>query len=97
MPGSATHGGSGTLYNQGCRCELCTEAHRVRMMLSNRTRFNERIRGANGDWYAPRASTHGTSSTYTNWGCRCDPCRAEAAVRNRAWRDAHPRGATSST
>jgi len=24
--------------------------------------------------YAPNAAQHARPSTYTNWGCRCDPC-----------------------
>lgn len=28
----------------------------------------------NGRWLAPNAHDHGRSSTYSNWGCRCDPC-----------------------
>lgn len=28
----------------------------------------------NGRWFAPNAHTHGSASTYSNWGCRCNPC-----------------------
>ncbi len=28
----------------------------------------------NERWFAPNAHYHGRPSTYSNWGCRCDPC-----------------------
>jgi hypothetical protein len=51
-------------YVGGCRCEVCTEAHRV-YMAEVRERLHERP--------IPRGS-HGTKSTYNDWGCRCRRC-----------------------
>ena len=33
---------------------------------------------------------HGKYTTYNNHGCRCDPCRADAAAYMRAWRARNP-------
>lgn len=96
-PRSAVHGGSGTLYNQGCRCEPCREAHRERMRDGNARRAAERIRGENGDWYAPRAAEHGTTSTYSNWGCRCDPCKDRQSERNLWYHQTHRKSGSKST
>lgn len=38
-----------------------------------RVRLAERV-VRNGRWYAEGANQHGKPATYTNWGCRCDPC-----------------------
>ena len=34
----------------------------------------------------PYQPTHGTASTYNNWGCRCDLCRAASAAYARELR-----------
>lgn len=81
-PGSAAHGGSGGLYNDGCRCEPCRISHRARMLVGVQKRFRERVTGANGRPYAPRARVHGSPSTYGNWGCRCDPCLLAGSKHN---------------
>lgn len=94
---SAEHGGSGAMYNRGCRCEPCKARHRERMTEGNKRRWAQRVTGANGDWFAASVLDHGTSSAYTNWGCRCDPCRGAATRRNREWRETHPRVPTKST
>lgn len=35
---------------------------------------------------APDDPRHGKPSSYTNWGCRCDECRAAWAAYKRATR-----------
>lgn len=67
------HGGSGRRYEDGCRCPVCTEAHRVRIT----RRRNERRAGrvlVDGRLVAWQAPEHGRRSTYSNWGCRCVLC-----------------------
>lgn len=85
--GSATHGGSGTLYNKGCRCDPCRVAHYRRMAASVAKRWAARIPGENGRPYAVGAHSHGSTSTYTNWGCRCDPCTEAQRARFEKRRD----------
>lgn len=29
---------------------------------------------------------HGNANTYSNYGCKCDPCRKANAEKLRAWR-----------
>jgi hypothetical protein len=44
---------------------------------------------AGGDWPPPRKSrgvTHGTSSGYKHFGCRCNPCVEARRVWERAYR-----------
>lgn len=69
--GVGTHGIVGT-YMRGCRCALCTEANR-QWALESRRRFQE------GRHKPP----HGTESTYATYRCRCAPCRAAGAEKNR--------------
>ena len=57
--------GTPSRYSLGCRCQPCTEAHRL----------------DGQQWRASHAgrteeTPHGTDTGYTNWGCRCQPCRA---------------------
>lgn len=56
--------GRATDYNEGCRCAVCTEAHRVRMAEVRQSRLERR-----------EDIPHGTESGYVNWGCRCGACR----------------------
>lgn len=60
-----THGIRST-YVYGCRCEECTEAHRVYCA-------QRRWSGVLAD--KPDDPRHGTPSGYTNYGCRCLACR----------------------
>lgn len=39
-----------------------------------------------GVWANPR---HGTTTGYSNYGCRCGPCRAKNAERHRGWVSRH--------
>lgn len=60
----AEHGGAGTKYaHEGCRCDLCREANRLRVQRRRRERKPEDYKGK-----------HGTASVYGNWNCRCEPC-----------------------
>jgi hypothetical protein len=82
FPGSAEHGGTGSLYNSGCRCELCVLAHRRRMREGRVRRRSERVM-VKGALVAVKAATHGTVSTYRNWGCQCPPCHKAGQISNR--------------
>lgn len=74
---SRTHGLAST-YVDGCRCDKCREAHRVRHAAS-RAALAAR----------PRDQVpHGTSGGYDNWLCRCEKCTAAKKARNAASRRA---------
>jgi hypothetical protein len=61
------HGTLGCYRIRKCRCQDCTTANR----LFGRDRSARlRAKGARD----PRLVPHGTTSGYTNWACRCDPC-----------------------
>lgn len=64
-----THGLAST-YRGGCRCDGCRTANTVRARL-------ERARRAAS---TPPAGAHGKAATYSNWRCRCEPCRAAHAL-----------------
>jgi hypothetical protein len=70
----AKHGGN-HYVNDGCRCETCTEAHRVLTAARRSARYETtRLYGL------PDHVAHG-SSAYLNWGCRCSVCRSSHGVR----------------
>lgn len=80
-----THGGSGSRYNAGCRCAVCTEAHRVRIGRRREQRRAGRVPVdgrmtatgrilVDGRVVIQDAPEHGRCSTYSNWSCRCAPC-----------------------
>lgn len=72
-----------TLYGQGCRCAVCTEAQRIyRAVFQQGQRLARTRAGA-----IPETVKHGTGSTYTNWGCRCEPCVAAGARANKSYYD----------
>lgn len=80
-----SHGKLSTYKNHGCRCEPCAEASRaaakVSQSLLRRARYDARVRIA-GRLVAPvPKEKHGMSSTYTNHGCRCDPCSSAHSTR----------------
>ena len=72
-PPSPEHG-TGYRYRRGCHCDLCTEAMRTQQV-----RWRE-------DRHGREPPQHGTESSYKNWGCRCDPCKAAGSVSNRRGR-----------
>lgn len=69
----AEHGGTGSRYEQGCRCDVCTDAHRTRVRKRRYARMENR-EVVDGRLVAVDAPSHGKASTYKNWGCRCAPC-----------------------
>lgn len=75
----AVHG-TRSMYNKGCRCIACTEAHRVYCMALRR-KLNARLLDD------PTVVAHGSSSTYGNWGCRCDDCTEANAIALQAWKN----------
>lgn len=83
VPGSAEHGGTGSLYNTGCRCEPCVLGHRARMAKSRKERRASRV-WIEGHLVAVKARFHGTASTYQNWGCGCPPCLEAGREKNRS-------------
>jgi hypothetical protein len=60
--------GTVSRYEQGCRCDVCREAATIRSR-------EWRARARKDPAAADRAG-HGRASTYKNYSCRCDPCRA---------------------
>lgn len=78
LPPAGGHGAFKN-YQAGCRCERCREANRVRHAAQ---RADRRARGG----LPPGDSRHGTHTGYTNWCCRCDPCRAAGSDLNRRTR-----------
>lgn len=60
------HGEPNT-YKRGCRCRECREANRVYQAAASKRRSADPT-------LADRAG-HGSSSTYSNYACRCDACR----------------------
>src|ERR1019366_787926 len=68
---NADHGTS-SRYWAGCRCAACRAANAA---LHHEGR--ERRRRA----LATATVTHGSASTYRNWGCRCEPCHQAALAR----------------
>lgn len=68
--------GTTTGYNRGCRCNECTRA--------SSTFQNDRQRRRKGA-LAPNDPRHGIYTTYTNWRCRCEPCKSAM----KEWLSAH--------
>jgi hypothetical protein len=70
----SSHGGAGTRYQAGCRCDECTRAHNDRIRRRQHERFAARVL-VDGCLVAPLpADRHGRGTTYRNHGCRCRPC-----------------------
>jgi hypothetical protein len=72
------HGRRGT-YIKGCRCEACNQANRDGANIGRYSRAGR----------TPPPDSHGKATTYTNWHCRCDPCKAAQSQVNRAYHAAH--------
>lgn len=71
---------AGHEYNY-CNCETC-RATRTQMALANRKKRTD---------LGPPPHTEGSASYYTNYGCRCEPCRAEQRAANARQREARRR------
>lgn len=85
------HGTYSGYTRHGCRCDGCREAARI-----YRRRYRTRSQFGSGKCVdrhetCPHVDLeHGTMTSYTGHGCRCDPCRAfwrryvrEIRARNR--------------
>lgn len=78
-----THGKRST-YNRGCRCEKCFQAQKEYQEAGHR---NRRLALAAGLIEV----NHGTTNAYWNYACRCEPCKAAGAAKNK--RDSNQRAA----
>ena len=68
---SADHGTS-SRYDAGCRCVACRAANTARYHEKTELRHHA---------LANAEVSHGSASTYRNWGCRCEPCHQAALAR----------------
>ncbi|SEB81049.1 hypothetical protein SAMN04489807_2108 [Microbacterium hydrocarbonoxydans] len=73
--GDARHGTPNGYRNYRCRCEPCSEAHRL-------DKARRRQEGPKG---TRQPAQHGTLSKYTG-GCRCDDCRRATTIAAREYR-----------
>lgn len=74
---------SANAYKNGyCRCPVCTSLHSEEKAAVKRARLAAR---EDIDCVliavAVPEENHGRASTYRNYGCRCDPCRAAEAAK----------------
>lgn len=70
-----THGKRYNYVDNGCECDPCREANRIGTKEAKARRFK---RTADNGGIAPTA-TH-NAGTYTNWNCRCVPCKVAWAA-----------------
>lgn len=75
-PARTDRHGTPSRYSDGCRCDLCRDAHRIKVAARRKVRAVDTR--ANG---LPAHVPHGLNA-YTNWGCLCDVCRKAGADRN---------------
>lgn len=66
-------------YALGCRDRCCTSAAAIDR---RRTRIKAREKGL-----APDDPRHGSINAYTNWGCRCERCRAASTKQIQQYRE----------
>lgn len=64
-------------YNRGCRCDECRTV-KVASMLTARRQRKARLK-----LYPDLPIVHGRYTTYSNWGCKCDPCCEAQRVYHR--------------
>lgn len=75
------HGNYSTYTNHGCRCDLCYEVNRAykrKRYLQTSTAERRRLRTIRCKRTGGPCThdvEHGNYSTYSNHGCRCEPCR----------------------
>jgi hypothetical protein len=72
--------GNSKYTNDGCRCDECTDAHRLAIAGRKRAR-----RKYVAEFGLPSGVEHGNSA-YKNWSCRCAVCKAAHATRRNAAR-----------
>jgi hypothetical protein len=70
------HGTANAYRNHKCRCPHCVQAHNTECETMRLRRF---ALTATAGGIAP-IPVH-NAATYTNWGCRCDTCRAAERAR----------------
>jgi hypothetical protein len=63
---------------------VCRKDHNLAALEGNESRHRRLLAD-------PTIAKHGSASTYLNWGCRCDPCRAAATAKSRTSRGSQPR------
>ncbi len=68
-----THGAS-AWRSKRCRCDVCRLASAALAAAGQKSRV-ERLKAD------PSLAPHGSYTTFTNWGCRCEPCTAAKAAR----------------
>ena len=69
-------------YQSGCRCDECRTA--LKIYARERRQQNG---GTNGKRTDLPESRHGVNSTYMNYGCRCESCKAVNSEAQRAERE----------
>lgn len=72
--------GTHNAYRAGCRCDDCRRGHAVYCWEKRQERMRRLRSGQVG------RLPHGTKSTYTNWGCRCEPCTQANTATIREYR-----------
>jgi len=75
-PNDPRHGTTNGYGNLDCRCQPCTEAHRL-----NHNQYMAKVRQTRQ--LATADAQHGTSYRY-DVGCRCDECREAHNAKSRA-------------
>jgi hypothetical protein len=74
--------GASAYRNSACRCHICREGNRVLQNRLNQQRRTRRVL-IDGRLVAPLpADRHGRVSTYSGWGCQCEPCKQVGAAKN---------------
>lgn len=65
--------GKASGYKRGCRCDLCRDNWNAYMRARRKTKV------------IPDQVQHGLSATYSNWGCRCEPCAVAKSNKGREY------------
>lgn len=89
-PGNPTHGIASTYRSAryACRCSECREANNT-LVVQERANRNARLQKD------PTLVEHGKSTTYRNWGCRCQPCSEDHSRECKAYQDSLKSGPKS--
>lgn len=74
------HGSRNAYTYHKCRCPACTEVSRLAKKTGDAKRRERLVAD-------PTLAPHGSTATYRNWGCRCEPCKgAQSAMMAVYWR-----------